>query len=205
MHDQVLLVRELPLMQLARWLGPKYAVRLGTRRLPGRLLPRWRFAIKRRRCAHDSGWRAPCASRLAAPPPRRRCRAQAVLALIRLIARQNPDRRSVAGLDLAASGVAWRLDAGSCHVERHGPVTGELATGGRLLRDDETYLRFGMTKGPLKARSQPGAPHSLGRLTGRLPDVVLNPLAARPRHSAVGPSPLVHLLGYCASLGHRRY
>jgi len=115
------------------------------------------------------------------------------------------DRRAIAVLAGAVFVRARRLGAGSCDVERHHPVAGQLASGGWLLRNHEANHVLRVTEGTFKSRPLPGASDLLGRLTRCSADVVRYRLAAGSRRRMARPAAVDHTLGYLAGLGHRRY
>lgn len=143
-------------------------------------------------------------ARLASPGPHRRCRRRARLPF---------NRRFRAQLVIRLPAVTWsgfavaahRLASGSRDVQRDHAVAGQLASGHRVLSDDETDQLRRAAERAIKTGTQAGATHRLRRLTGGLAHVITDRLAARASSAAGSPRAFTDALGYCGSVGHRRY
>jgi hypothetical protein len=189
MHHELVLRPLLPSL-LWRFIVERLAIRPARLRLPlprrlvRRLSEHHRRRLRRRSAIGKRGrrrsierWRS-SQGKTSPAPPHSRWRARS-LGRLRLGLHQRR-RLWTAARDLrGASLVAYRLASGCPDVQRHHPVASQAAATRRLLRNDEPDQILRAAERTVQTWAQPSTAHSLGRVAGRLPNVVADRLATR--------------------------
>lgn len=203
MHHEVV-VRKLGVALLPKTALAELAIGRVTLRREGNLL-RW-FALERdgSRRRIKEHCRLPSKARLASPRSPRPVRSVGGLDLGEHCRDSYRPWRFIYGLGRGGL-LVHRSGAGCRDVQRHHSVARKVAARGRLLRDDQPdQLRLAAER-TIKAGTQAGAAHGLGRIPGGLADILAHHLAARGAASAgafraLSPAPLD-----CGSVVHRGY